>query len=112
VLGRLSELVKAFVQSAARKNGASEAAALQAGGKIFTFGSYRLGVHGPGADIDTLCVVPKNVTREDFFSIFEDLLRHTEGVEELSVRRPTGLAALQINISCRPSPTPTSPSLR
>lgn len=66
--------------------GLSEAAANAAGGKIFTFGSYRLGVHGPGSDIDTLCVVPKHVLREDFFDVFEQMLRETEGVTECSVR--------------------------
>jgi poly(A) polymerase len=65
--------------------GLSEAAAETAGGKIFTFGSYRLGVHGPGSDIDTLCVVPKHVSREDFFDVFEGMLRNTEGVTEVSV---------------------------
>lgn len=65
--------------------GLSEAAAQAAGGKIFTFGSYRLGVHGPGSDIDTLCVVPKHVSREDFFDVFEGMLRDFEGVTEVSV---------------------------
>ena len=66
--------------------GFSEATAAGAGGKIFTFGSYRLGVHGPGSDIDTLCVVPKHVTREDFFDIFEHMLREMDGCTEVSVR--------------------------
>jgi hypothetical protein len=45
-----------------------------------------LGVHGPGSDIDTLCVVPKHVSREDFFELFETMLRETEGVTEVAVR--------------------------
>lgn len=85
VLGRVAALVKKFVYQISLKHGLSEAAASSAGGKIFTFGSYRLGVHGPGSDIDTLCVVPKHVSREDFFAVFEDMLRDMDGVSEVSV---------------------------
>ncbi|KAN0097052.1 Poly(A) polymerase central domain containing protein [Tylopilus felleus] len=84
VLGRVAALVKIFVYQVSLKHGLSEAAASAAGGKIFTFGSYRLGVHGPGSDIDTLCVVPKHVSREDFFDVFEGMLREMEGVTEVS----------------------------
>ncbi len=37
-----------------------------------------------GADIDTLCVVPKYVQRADFFSIFPQMLQETGKVTELS----------------------------
>ncbi|KAA1466552.1 Poly(A) polymerase [Dentipellis sp. KUC8613] len=84
VLGRVAALVKSFVREVSLARGFSEAAAAAAGGQIFTFGSYRLGVHGPGSDIDTLCVVPKHVSREDFFDVFEKMLRETEGVTEAS----------------------------
>lgn len=37
------------------------------GGKIFTFGSYRLNVHAPKTDIDALCVAPRHVDRDIHF---------------------------------------------
>lgn len=85
ILGRVAGLVKNFVYQVGIQRGLSEAAAQAAGGKIFTFGSYRLGVHGPGTDIDTLCVAPKHVAREDFFTVFEPMLREFDGVSEVSV---------------------------
>jgi poly(A) polymerase len=85
VLGKVAALVKKFVYQVSIARGLSEATANAAGGKIFTFGSYRLGVHGPGTDIDTLCVVPKHVSREDFFDTFEGMLKEMDGVSVVSV---------------------------
>ncbi|PPQ67593.1 hypothetical protein CVT25_012087 [Psilocybe cyanescens] len=84
VLGRVAALVKKFVKKVSMDRGLSESAANAAGGKIFTFGSYRLGVHAPGSDIDTLCVVPKHVSREDFFDVFEPMLKELEGATDVS----------------------------
>lgn len=103
VLSKVDAMVKDFVYQASLAHGLSESIASTSGGKIFSFvsgiekqgcyvaladrtlqGSYRLGVHGPGSDIDTLCVVPKHVQREDFFSIFEGMLREREEVTELA----------------------------
>lgn len=92
------------------KRGLTEAAATAAGGKIFTFGSYRLGVHGPGSDIDTLCVVPKHVSREDFFEVFEPMLMEMEGATEVSVRREALSFGSRPDIACRASRTPMFPS--
>lgn len=84
VLGKVDAMVKDFVYRASLSHGMSDSIARTSGGKIFTFGSYRLGVHGPGSDIDTLCVVPKHIQREDFFNIFEDMLRKREEVTEVA----------------------------
>ena len=95
--------MKDFVKRIASERGLPEGAVNAAGGKIFTFGSYRLGVHGPGSDIDTLCVVPRHVSREDFFETFEKMLREMDGVTEVSVRGPrsgSGLVSSRISKGC------------
>ncbi|SGZ57359.1 CIC11C00000000429 [Sungouiella intermedia] len=84
VLSLFQRMVQEFVFTVSKKKNMSDGMARDAGGKIFTFGSYRLGVYGPGSDIDTLVVVPKHVAREDFFSVFEQILRKRPELEEIT----------------------------
>ncbi|KAK4789604.1 hypothetical protein SAY86_016908 [Trapa natans] len=78
------QVVKDWVKHITRVRGYSDQMVENANALIFTFGSYRLGVHGPGADIDTLCVGPSYVTRDDdFFFILHEMLAQMEDVSEL-----------------------------
>jgi poly(A) polymerase Pap1 len=63
----------------------------QVGGKIYTFGSYRLGVHHKGADIDALCVAPRHIDRSDYFTSFFELLKQQNEVTDLRVSGRTVL---------------------
>ncbi|KAJ8445846.1 hypothetical protein Cgig2_027927 [Carnegiea gigantea] len=108
VLNRIREIVKGWVKQLTRQRGYTDQMVEDANALIFTFGSYRLGVsmrafpvvsegvkrergmqklgivHGPGADIDTLCVGPSYVNRdEDFFVILHNILAEIEEVSEL-----------------------------
>merc|ERR1711892_720733 len=82
VLTKLNELVKTFVKRVAEEKKIPVHLHETLGGKIYTFGSYRLGVHTRNGDIDTLCVVPGHVSRQDFFSTFFELLKNTDGVRD------------------------------
>jgi len=42
--------------------------------KVLVFGSYRLGVHFAGTDIDTICVFPNFITKEEFLSDFKQFV--------------------------------------
>lgn len=73
-LQTLQNIAEEFVKQVILSQNKPEAFAKAAGAKVFTFGSFRLGVYGPGSDIDTLVVGPKDVSRDDFFKRFPDLL--------------------------------------
>ncbi|KAL2680741.1 hypothetical protein Neosp_008344 [[Neocosmospora] mangrovei] len=75
VLASIQNIANAFIRQVAQeKEPKNDVLIRNARGRVFTYGSYRLGVYGPGSDIDTLIVAPKYVTRDDYFKYFPDLL--------------------------------------
>ncbi|XP_051194574.1 nuclear poly(A) polymerase 4 isoform X1 [Lolium perenne] len=84
VLREIDAIVKGWVKRLTSQKGFSQHIVEKANAVLFTFGSYRLGVHGPGADIDIVCVGPSYVKREDdFFVALHDILAQMEEVTEL-----------------------------
>lgn len=63
-----------------------EEVASKVGGKVCTFGSFRLGVNSVGGDIDTLCIAPRHIDRSDFFTSFAELLKKQPEIEKFMVK--------------------------
>ncbi|CAL8139536.1 unnamed protein product [Orchesella dallaii] len=83
ILSKLDGLVKQWVREVSIQKNIPPSVADHVGGKIYTFGSYRLGVHNKGADIDSLCVVPRHIDRSDYFTSFYELLKEQPEVSDL-----------------------------
>ncbi|XP_072188121.1 poly(A) polymerase gamma isoform X5 [Excalfactoria chinensis] len=83
VLCKLNNLVKEWIFELGESKNLPPSVVENVGGRIFTFGSYRLGVHTKGADIDALCVAPRHVERSDFFQSFFEKLKHQEEIKNL-----------------------------
>ncbi|KAF2480912.1 Poly(A) polymerase papa [Neohortaea acidophila] len=88
VLDRLESVLKRLVAMVGKQQGLPPGILNEAGGKIFTFGSFELGVYGPKSDMDTLMAAPKHVSREDFFQYMPDLLRKEFKPEEIAELTP------------------------
>jgi poly(A) polymerase len=72
VLNRMTDICREWIQSVCRQKGyptttTTTTTSSGMGGQLLTSGSYRLGVHEPGADIDTILVAPAVCHRSDFF---------------------------------------------
>ena len=84
VMAEITTLFKAWVTSVCESKGVPHELAIKAGGQVLTSGSYRLGINEKGMDIDTICVAPQPVTREDFFGSLQAILEDHDSVENLS----------------------------
>ena len=67
VLNQMGQVCREWIQAVAKSRKLPPDVVDNAGGKLYTSGSYRLGVHEPGADIDTILVAPAMCHRSDFF---------------------------------------------
>ena len=118
-----------FVKQVGKKKGLSQSMLNEAGGKIATYGSFRLGVFGPGmtwtavyeqpsgqvslfnsanlftstgSDIDTLVVAPKHVSRDDFFDQFPAILESMSqagAVEDMKPVRDAHVPIIKLEYS-------------
>lgn len=83
-LRMLNRANKEFVKEVGRRKGYPQNQIEQLGGKIYPYGSYRLGVFGPGSDIDTLAVSPSVAHRDQFFEFFPDIIKRLAGPENVT----------------------------
>uniref|UniRef100_A0ABM0MR03 Poly(A) polymerase alpha-like n=1 Tax=Saccoglossus kowalevskii TaxID=10224 RepID=A0ABM0MR03_SACKO len=83
VLAKLNKLLKDWIKQVSLSKNMPPNVAETVGGKIYTFGSYRLGVNAKGGDIDALCVAPRHLDRSDFFSSFADVLKQQPETKDL-----------------------------
>lgn len=64
--------------------------------------------HLIGADIDTLCVFPKHVEREHFFTIMYDMLKARPEVTEIAAVPDAYVPVIKMHFSGIPVSTSTS----
>jgi len=81
ILDNLQTIIEEWTYSVGVTHaGLDDETARLATGRIFVFGSTKLGVVTPGSDVDSVCVAPKHVSRDYFFDGLVPILENTEGV--------------------------------
>lgn len=85
VLHKINTLFKDWIRTITISKNIPEELAEKVGGKVCTFGSFRLGVNSQGGDIDTLCIAPRHIDRADFFTSFAEILKKQPEIQKLMV---------------------------
>lgn len=99
VIDKLSSIIIEWATDVGRKKDLDEIIYMNGGGiRLKIFGSTRLGVHTPDADIDVLCIAPSFVDRADFFSSFCSMMKVREDVSMLAAVPDAYTPVVKFNI--------------
>lgn len=96
VMTKINSLVKKWIREVSLAKNIPPETVDTVGGHVHTFGSYRLGVHSKGGDIDTVLIAPRHIDRADFFSSFVELLRRQPEVCDLRAIEDTFVPVIKL----------------
>eukprot|EP00596_Hydrurales_sp_CCMP1899_P000116 CAMPEP_0119036968 /NCGR_PEP_ID=MMETSP1177-20130426/5024_1 /TAXON_ID=2985 /ORGANISM="Ochromonas sp, Strain CCMP1899" /LENGTH=774 /DNA_ID=CAMNT_0006997563 /DNA_START=278 /DNA_END=2599 /DNA_ORIENTATION=- len=100
VIDKLNGILVDWASSVGKSKNIPETTYTNGGGiQLKIFGSTRLGVHTPDADIDSLCIAPSFIDRDDFFSSFCSMMKNRDDVHMLSSIRDAYTPVVKFNIS-------------
>ncbi|XP_065199639.1 poly(A) polymerase type 3-like [Planococcus citri] len=97
VLSKLNEMVKEWIFEICLAHDVPQEVAEQVGGKIYSSGLYRLGVHQRGDRIEAVCVAPRLIDRSYYFSTFYEKLKNRPEIKELRAIEETFVPVLKMN---------------
>ncbi|CAL2032103.1 unnamed protein product [Caenorhabditis brenneri] len=83
VIKKLSDIINTWIKMVTASR-VPKGSNLSAEGKLMAFGSYRLGVHSSGGDIDSVLIAPRYVSRSDFFTSLKSVLSADPLVKSLN----------------------------
>ena len=99
VIEKLNMILIDWARSVGRAKSISDALCSNGGGiHLKIFGSSRLGVQTPDADIDSLCIAPSFIDRGDFFTSFCSIMNNHPDISMLSAVPDAYTPVLKFNI--------------
>jgi poly(A) polymerase len=100
VITKLQEIIKIWTIKVGTEKNINEEYLINGGGvTLKIFGSTRLGVHSPDADIDTLCIAPNYITRQEFFSSYCNIMKNHQDVTNFSSIPEAYTPVIKFNIN-------------
>ncbi|XP_042360287.1 poly(A) polymerase type 3-like [Plectropomus leopardus] len=97
VVKQLESLFKEWLIEICVEMNVPESVTAHVGGRVIPFGSFHLGAHMKGADIDVLCVGPGFLEREDFFTSFYKKLKAQEEVKDIRAIEEASVPVIKLS---------------